>query len=221
MNRTQLLIGVIAVAVVALGVAAYFVFFGTSAGDATPVPAPRAIAVDKEDRTLGSPKAPVTVIEYAAPTCPHCAHFDMDVFPDFKRLYIDTGKVFFIFRVFPLNPVDVAAESMARCLPAENYFSFLDLLYRNQPQWDPDGYAIPDVHAALVHMGGIAGLNAQQVDGCINDQTKISRIQGVGTDAQAKYGIYQTPSFVVNGVLHNPMTLADLQDIIDPLLAKK
>ena len=123
MNRTQLLIGLVALAVVALGVAAYFVFSGSSSSDsATAAQAgPLAIIVSKNDRTLGSPKAPMTVLEYAAPTCPHCAHFDMDIFPQFKQQYIDTGKVYFVFRVFPLNAVDVAAESMARCLPEDNY----------------------------------------------------------------------------------------------------
>ena len=96
-----------------------------------------AIILAKDDRTQGSKTAPLTVLEYAAPTCPHCAHFDMDIFPQFKKDYIDTGKVFFIFRVFPLNPVDVAAEAMARCLPEDNYFQFLDLLYRNQAEMGP------------------------------------------------------------------------------------
>src|SRR5579863_10502040 len=134
MDRKLLLIGLVAVAVVALGIAAYFVFTGSSSGgNAIPSSAPLAVTASKDDHTLGSPKAPLTVLEYAAPTCPHCAHFDMDLFPQFKQDYINTGKVFFIFRVFPLNAVDVAAESIARCLPEDNYFQFLDLLYRNQP----------------------------------------------------------------------------------------
>ena len=134
MNRTNVLIGLVAIAVIALGVAAYFVFTGGSTSDTTASAGPMAIILAKDDRTQGSKSAPLTVLEYAAPTCPHCAHFDMDVFPQFKRDYIDTGKVFFIFRVFPLNAVDVAAEAMARCLPEDNYFQFLDLLYRNQSE---------------------------------------------------------------------------------------
>src|ERR1700678_4366098 len=203
MNRTFALIGVVVVAVIALAVGAYFVFSAPSSDVAAASPGPLAV-LTRDDHALGSPSAPVTVIEYAAPTCPHCAHFDMDVFPDFKREYIDTGKVYFVFRVFPLNPVDVAAEGMARCLPKENYFSFLDLMYRNQSQWDPDGYAIPDVHGALVHMGAIAGMTSSQVDACISDQAAQQRIQQVGTDAETRYGVHQTPSFIVNGRLTNP-----------------
>ena len=136
MNRTNMLIGLVAIAVIALGVAAYFVFTGGSS-DSTASVGPMAIILTKDDHTLGSKSAPLTVLEYAAPTCPHCAHFDMDIFPQFKKDYIDTGKVFFIFRVFPLNPVDVAAEAMARCLPEDNYFQFLDLLYRKSIQMGP------------------------------------------------------------------------------------
>jgi protein-disulfide isomerase len=220
MNRTQALIGVIVVAVMALAVGAYFVF-KAPATDVSAAPSGPAMTLTKDDHTLGSPNAPVTVIEYAAPTCPHCAHFDMDVFPDFKHQYIDTGKVYFVFRVFPLSAPDVAVEAMARCLPKENYFSFLDLMYRNQSQWDPDGYTIPDIHAALVHMGAIASMSSAQVDTCISDQAAQQRIQQVGTDAQTRYGVYQTPSFIINGRLTNPATLDEMKALIDPELARK
>lgn len=223
MNRTQLLIGLVVAAIVALGAAAYFVFSGSSSSATTAAQqGPLAIIVSKEDRTLGSPKAPLTVLEYAAPTCPHCAHFEMDVFPQFKQQYVDTGKVFFVFRVFPLNAVDVAAESMARCLPEDNYFQFLDLLYRNQAKWDPDGYSIPDVHGALVDMGKIAGMNAQKVDSCIGDAAEQKRVQDVGTDAQTRYGVSGTPTFIANGNIHGPFQdFSEMQSFLDPLLAKK
>jgi protein-disulfide isomerase len=221
MNRKQLLIGLVALAVVAVGVAGYFVFFNAPPADVVPAAGPLGITLAREDRTLGSPKAPLTVLEYAAPTCPHCAHFDMDIFPQFKQQYIDTGKIFFIFRVFPLNAVDVAAESMARCLPEDNYFQFLDLLYRNQPKWDPE-YQVPDVHAGLVEMGRIAGMSAQQVDSCIANQNEAKRIQQVGADAQTKYSINSTPSFVVDGQLHGPfMDFQELQSFVNPMLSKK
>jgi protein-disulfide isomerase len=222
MNRTSLLIGVVVAAVVALGIAAYFVFSGGSSSDANNQAGPMAIILSKDDRTLGSKTAPLMLVEYAAPTCPHCAHFEMDIFPSLKKDYIDTGKVFFIFRVFPLNPVDVAAEAMARCLPEDNYFQFLDLLYRNQPKWDPDGYQIADVHGALVDMGKIAGMGAQQVDSCIGNQAEQKRIQDVGADAQTRYGINGTPSFVAGGQVHGPFEdYQELKTFLDSLLAKK
>jgi protein-disulfide isomerase len=221
MNRNTVLIGLVAIAVVALGVAAYFVF-ASSSGDGVPSAGPMAIILKNDDRTLGSPKAPLTVLEYASPQCPHCAHFEMDIFPQFKQQYIDTGKVFFIFRVFPLSAVDVAAESIARCLPEDNYFQFLDLLYRNQPKWDPDGYQIADVHGALVDMGKIEGLSASKVDSCIQDQAAAKRIQDVGQDATTRYGINGTPSFVVNGQVHGPFEdYQEFKTFIDSMMAKK
>jgi protein-disulfide isomerase len=223
MDRKQLLISLVAIAIVALGVAAYFVFAGPPSSDsAIPSSAPMAVTAAKDDRTLGSPKAPLTVLEYAAPTCPHCARFDMDFFPQFKQDYIDTGKVYFIFRVFPLGPVDVAVESMARCMPEDNYFQFLDLFYRNQSKWDPDGYDIPDVHGALVQMAKIAGMSAAQVDACIGNQAEAQHIQQVGQDATTKYGVSGTPTFVVDGTTHGPfIDYAELKSFIDPMLAKK
>jgi protein-disulfide isomerase len=222
MNRTYALIGLVALAVIALGTATYFVFFNSPSSDGVPTVGPMAVVLSKDDRTLGNKNAPLTVLEYAAPTCPHCARFDMDFFPQFKAQYIDTGKVFYIFRVFPLNAVDVAAESMARCLPEDNYFQFLDLLYRNQAKWDPDGYEIADVHGALVQMGKIAGLSASKVDQCIGDQAAAKRVQDVGQDAQTRYGINGTPSFVVNGQVHGPFTdYQEFKTFIDSMLAKK
>ena len=222
MNRTYALIGLVALAVIALGTASYFVFFGSPSGNGVPSTGPMAIVLSNDDRTMGNKNAPLTVLEYAAPTCPHCAHFDMDFFPQFKADYIDTGKVYYIFRVFPLNAVDVAAESMARCLPEDNYFQFLDLLYRNQAKWDPDGYEVPDVHGALVQMGKIAGLSASKVDSCIGDQAAAKRIQDVGQDAMTRYGINGTPSFVVNGQVHGPFAdYKEFKTFIDSMMAKK
>lgn len=221
MDRKTILTGVVAIAVVVLLVAGYFVFYGTSTNSPLASSDPLAITVTKLDRTLGSPKAPLTVVEYAAPTCPHCAHFDMDIFPQFKQKYVDSGKIFFVFRVYPLSAVDVAAEAMARCLPEDNCFQFLDLLYRNQSKWDPDGYSIPNVHDALVQMGKIEGMTAQQVDTCISDDAAAKRIQQVGADAQSKYGISGTPSFIAKGQLHGPFTdFQDMQAFLDPMLKK-
>ena len=118
------------------------------------------------DRTMGNPKAPVTVIEYGAPTCPICAHFDANEFPQLKKKYIDTGKVFYVFRVFPLRPMDGDVEKMARCLPEDKYFAFIDLLFRNQPKWDAAEYPGIDgsFMAELVKHGPDCGMSAEQVD---------------------------------------------------------
>jgi protein-disulfide isomerase len=198
-NRKTLLFGLIVVALIALGAAAWYVTSGSSTESAVPDSnTSQSVTLTSWDRRMGSPKAPVLMVEYAAPTCPHCAHFDKEEFPLLKKKFIDTGKVYYVLRVFPLGPADVAAEAMARCLPEDNYFQFLDLLWRNQIKWDPE-FRVPDVHTGLVEMGRIAGLSAEKVDSCIQDQPKAQKITQVGQDATSKYGINSVPTFVVNG----------------------
>jgi protein-disulfide isomerase len=222
MNRSQFLIGLVFVAVAALGVAAYFVYFNAPSDTSAAPSGSLSYTLTKDDRTQGSPKAPIVMIEYAAPTCPICAHFDIAMFPQLKQQYIDTGKAYYVFRVFPLQAADVAAEAMARCLPEDNYFQFIEMLYHNQSKWDPDGYNIPDVHGALVRMGNIAGLTAEKTDSCISDKAQAQRIERTGADAQVRYGINGTPSFIINGQLHGPFAdFADVQATLDPLLNKK
>ena len=199
MSRKSLLVGLIVVALAVLGTAAWYVFFGGSSESAIPdASQTQTIAVTNFDRTQGSPKAPIQIVEYAAPQCPHCAHFDMEIFPLLKENFIDKGKVYYVLRIFPLGPADVAAGAMARCLPPESYFQFLDLLWRNQPKWDPE-YRVPDVHAGLVEMGRIAGMSADKVDSCIANQAVSQQITQVGQEATTKYGINSVPTFIVNG----------------------
>jgi protein-disulfide isomerase len=223
-TRKQLLLAVVCAALVAVAVAAYYVLTGNESDTAASLPQPGeryGVQVAPDDKTLGSPKAPIVMLEYAAPTCPHCAHFDMDFFPLLKEQYIETGKVYYIFRVFPLSAADVAAENIALCLPADNYFQFIDLLFRNQAKWDPE-YRVPDVHAGLVEMGRIAGLSQSQVDGCIGNQTEGQKISQIGQEATAKYGVNGTPTFIVNGQAHGPfMDYDELKGFLDPMLAKK
>jgi protein-disulfide isomerase len=218
-NRKQILAGLVVLAAIVVVVAAYFMFFAGSPEAALPGADNKAgVTLTAADRTQGNLKAKVVVVEYAAPSCPHCAHWTETVYPEFKKKYIDTGKVLYVFRVFPLNAADVAAEAMARCLPEDNYFHFIDLVFRNQPKWDPE-YGVRDVHAGLVEMGRIAGMSETQVDACIANQDEQKRITEVGTDAQKKYSINATPSFVINGTVHTGGVDWDsLQKVIDPLL---
>ena len=199
MTRKTLIFGLIVVALIALGGATWYVMSSTSSDSAVPDSnAGQTVTLTAWDRRMGSPKAPILMVEYAAPQCPHCAHFDQEFFPLLKKQFIDTGKVYYVLRVFPLGPADVAAEAMARCLPEDNYFQFLDLLWRNQIKWDPE-YRVADVHAGLVAIGRIAGLSAEKVDSCIADQAQAQRITQVGQDATTKYGINGVPTFVING----------------------
>ena len=222
MTRKQLLYGLVAAAAIALSVVVYLVYF-SSGENALPTDGSKfTINLEPTDHTLGSPSAPIQFVEYAAPTCPHCAHWNEDVFQQFKKTYVDTGKVYYIFRVFPLSSVDVAVEAMARCLPTDSYFQFIDMMFRNQEKWDPDGYQIPDVHGALVDMGRIAGMSEDQVNRCISDQAELNKIGAVGQYASKQYGINGTPSFIIDGQLKpEAVTWAGLQDTINTLLKNK
>jgi protein-disulfide isomerase len=221
-SRNQVLIGIIVVALLALGGAAWYLL-GTNQDSAsmTASAAANATVVTADDRAQGNRKAPITVIEYAAPTCPHCAHMNEEGIPILKAQYIDTGKVFYIFRVFPIGPADVPAEAIARCLPADNYFPFIDLLYRNQPKWDPE-YPGVDAQAGLVAMGRIAGLSNDQVQACMSNKAAQDRVQKVAEDATTRYGISGTPTFVINGeVQPGGAPWTDIKAKLDSLLAKK
>ncbi|MGA9795441.1 MAG: thioredoxin domain-containing protein [Rhizomicrobium sp.] len=201
MTRNAILSGVVLIALLILGAGAWYVLQDDSAGpaNAASVTAKAGFTLTPYDRALGSPKAPMLVMEYGAPTCPVCARFDMTVFPQFKKEWIDTGKAYYVFRTFPLSAVDVAAENIARCLPADRYFSFIDLLYRNQAKWDPDGNVIPDVHGALIQMAQLGGLSAAKADSCIQDAAAQKRVADSAKDAEKNYLIDHTPTIFANG----------------------
>ena len=223
MSRKALIATIAVVVLAAIGIGYYLVnFTGADSGGGSSAAA--GFTLVPTDRTIGNPKAPVTLIEYGAPTCSICAAFFQDVFPQIKKNYIDTGKVFYVFRVFPLRPDDGAAEKMARCLPEDKYFAFIDLLWRNQPKWDAAEYpGITDVHGALVQLGRVAGMSAEQVDQCINNKAEDDRINKVAAEGEQRYSLNATPTFIVDGVAQQPGSIPydQFAKILDAALAKK
>jgi protein-disulfide isomerase len=150
------------------------------------------------DRTLGNPKARVTLIEYAAFTCPHCALFNELVFPLLKKNYIDTGKVFYVFRLYARGPQDGLAEKMARCAPPARYFTIADAIFRSQEKWDYE-FGVQDGRAQLVKLGQQLGLKPEQVNKCMDSNAENDRINATGQEAMRRYGLTGTPTFVING----------------------
>ena len=189
------------------------------------LPAVTALAapgpVFPDDRSMGSPKAPVQIVEYAAPACPHCAYFAKTVLPELKKTFIDTGKVHYVLRIFPISPYDGAIAGMAVCLPKERYFEFLDLAFQRQDLWDPDGNSIPDVHAGLVKLGALAGLPAKKVDECIANDLEMARVDRIAADGEKAYGIKGVPTLIVDGAVVAPQDRGwpQLKSRIDGLLA--
>lgn len=174
------------------------------------------------DRAMGSVDAPVTIIEYASTTCPHCAAFYNETFPALKERYIDTGKVRFIFRELPTAPAPVAMAGMmlARCAPEERYFDVLDLLFEKQRTlvlaFQSGGPAVQEEFHKIARPLGISD---DAFAACVSNNDEIQRIRKVGEDADALYGVSTTPSFVINGETHaGAMSIDQMAALIDPLL---
>jgi protein-disulfide isomerase len=177
--------------------------------------------ITPRDMTMGNPKAKVVLIEYAAPVCPHCAHFNETTFPDLKKNYIDTGKVFYVFRVLPILPEDGPAEKLARCQPREKYFDFIDMLFRNQAKWDPE-FGVTDVRGGLLELSKSKGMSEDDFNRCIADTKGDDIINAVAKDGVDKYGLTSTPSIVINGTLRAGMAeYPALQAELDKELTKK
>jgi protein-disulfide isomerase len=154
--------------------------------------------VSLPDMALGPADAKVTIVEYAAATCPHCARFNASVFPKIKSEYIDTGKVRYVFRDFPLNIKDVACSMLARTIAkddAAKYFTMIDVLFKQQPDW---AYS-KDSTAGLTRIGKQAGLSQQQVDSCLSDQALLDKIAADQKYAAEILKVNSTPTFFING----------------------
>jgi protein-disulfide isomerase len=180
-----------------------------------------------DDMTLGSDKAPVTVIEYASLTCPHCAKFNNESFEKFKAKYIDTGKVHYIFREFPLGGEFHAGDGpgflLARCAGKGNYFKVTDAVWRANDEYARTG----DIRTILLRAGASVGLNEQQAINCMSDASTMKTLNDrVERETKEFGGIDGTPTFIINGKKFEPPVgqepdLTTLDAALQPLLAKK
>jgi protein-disulfide isomerase len=169
------------------------------------------------DMVMGSAKAPVTVVEYASMTCPHCAHFDETTFPEFKKKYIDTGKVRYILREFPLDPLAAAAFMLARCAgetDSSRYYAMVDTLFRQQRTWA--------VERPLPHLLAIAkqaGFTQEKFNACLANQKLLDDIQKVRQEAVDKFKVQSTPTFFINGSRQvGALTIEQISQAVDRYL---
>ena len=152
------------------------------------------------DMVMGSNKATVTVIEYASMTCPHCAQFNEITFPELKKRYIDTGKIRYIFREFPLDSLAAAAFMLARCTgetDSAKYFAMIDTLFRQQRTW-----AVEKPLAPLLVIAKQAGFTQQTFDACLANQKVLDGIESMRQRGATVFKVESTPTFFVNGVKH-------------------
>jgi len=189
--------GVVAVAAIAAGV-----WFGTR--PSSPAVAPQAAAqtadkttllqVQPNDHVLGDPKAPITLIEYASLTCPHCAHFSVAVLPELKKKWIDTGKVKLIYRDFPLDQTALKAAQLAECAGKDKYFGVIDMIFETQSKWATASDPMADLGKSL----RIAGMGEAEVKACLAN-TAVA--DGVVADYRGgeTLGVNSTPTLFING----------------------
>jgi protein-disulfide isomerase len=153
--------------------------------------------VSLPDMSLGSASATVTITEFASMTCPHCATFDRSVFPKIKSEYVDTGKVRYVFREFPLDVKAIAGSMLARCIARDDsvkYFAAVDLLFRQQNDWTTN-----NTRETLARIGVQAGLGQQEVEDCLKDQTLFDKITADQNYAREVLKVRGTPTFFING----------------------
>lgn len=178
-----------AIAVSVIGLAALPVW-----AEKTPAPAAEKQASDIvwEERSLGDADAPVTIYEYASMTCGHCAAFHETVFPHVKSELIDTGKVRFVYRDFPLNAPAVKAATLARCMPEQRYFAFVSGIFKTQQAWVQSA----NIEESLIQQAALAGLTPERAKECMNNEALEIKTIELMREAQVKYNINSTPSFV-------------------------
>ena len=166
------------------------------------------------EQSLGKNDAPVTVIEYASMTCGHCAQFHITTYPELKKRYIDTGKVRYILREFPLDPLAAGAFMLARCAGQDKYFPLVETLFQQQRNW-----VVQKPLEPLFAIAKQAGFTQQTFDACLRDQKMLDGIEAVRSRGSDKFKVDSTPTFFINGkVYKGALTIDDLTKAIDPLL---
>jgi protein-disulfide isomerase len=167
------------------------------------------------DQVQGSPNAPVTIIEYASMTCSHCATFHINTYPLLKSRYIDTGKVRYILREFPLDPLAAGAFMLARCAGDDKYYAMVDTLFAQQKQWAFVQNPIPP----LLSIAKANGFSEQKFEQCLSNQKMLDGIEEVRQRAAQKFGVNSTPTFFINGKVHRGApTIEELEKQMEPFL---
>ena len=223
-TRRHALLGAAAlVAILAAGGAGYYLWTQPDTAVAQPAAGGAEVPIGElmtpgplGDQAQGAANAPVTIIEYASMTCPHCAHFHETTYPELKKRYIDTGKVRFIFREFPLDPLAAGASMLARCADKDKFYPLIETLFQLQTKW-----AVEKPIPQLMAIAKQAGMSEQTFNACLSDQKMLDAMQTEQKRATDKFGVNSTPTLFVNGKKQvGGQTIEDLAKVIDPILPK-
>ncbi|MEA2930134.1 MAG: hypothetical protein QOG38_2562 [Hyphomicrobiales bacterium] len=164
------------------------------------------------DISLGKADAPVTIIEYASMTCPHCAAFHKATYPALKSKYVDTGKVRFIFREFPLDEVAVAASMVARCAGGDKTMALIDVLFNSQDTW-----AVRQPIPPLMQIAKQAGFTQKTFEECLANQKLYGDIVAVRERASKEFKVESTPTLFVNGKMQRGgVSIEELEKLMQP-----
>lgn len=169
------------------------------------------------DMVQGAEDAPITVIEYASFTCPHCARFHSDVYKLLRKNYIDTGKIKFIFREVYFDKYGMWASMIARCSGPDRFFGMTDLILNSQNTWARAGDDLAIVEA-LRKIGRLSGMEDAALDSCLQDGDKLRALVGWYKENAQRDGIQSTPSFLIDGQPYKNMNYEEFAKILDEKL---
>ncbi len=171
------------------------------------------------DIIVGNKNAPITIVEYASMTCPHCAHFATEVYPELKKKYIDTGKVRLIFREFPLDILAAKASMLARCAGPKHYMPMVEALFQTQESWAVDG---DEAMKRLLGIAREAGMSKTDFDKCEANETLYDNIVKQRARAAKDFGVDSTPTFFINGKNLGPAhEMPQFEAALDPMIKKE
>jgi len=191
----------------------------TAAYSAMPAFAQSDDAVVLEEMSFGAEDAPITMIEYASFTCPHCKNFHADVLPLITKNYIDTGKVRMIYRGIYFDRLGLWADMLARCAGPDRYFGIAAMIYEKQGEWTSAESAVGVVDN-LYGIGRLAGLNQADMEACMQDNVNAQAMVKLSTENAEADGVNSTPTFVINGQTLTNMPYLDFVNEFERLLAE-
>ncbi len=239
MNARQISILVAVLAVIGLGAGAWFwrqpaptptaaapapaPVAAAPAAAPTPVPLPPGSGPRAEglDMVIGADNAPITMIEYASLTCPHCANLQNDVMPKIKAAYVDTGLMKFVFRDFPLDRIALNAAMIARCAGPERFFTYVDVFFAQQSNWIK-GTTPDQIMANIRRLARTGGMTDAALDACLANPEMQNAVLQQSMKGESEHKVSATPTLVINGtVFRGEASFEELDKILKPLAAKR
>ena len=180
--------------------------------------ASRAARRENGDMVMGAADAPVTIIEYASLTCPHCARFHTETLPKLKSEYVETGKVKYVFRDFPLDRLALNAATIAQCAGPERYFTFLDVFFQQQANWTR-GNDAEAMLTSLKRLARMGGMSDAQIDACLQNKQMQDAVIASRMAGENQFQVKSTPTLIINGQRHSgALSFDEIEKIIKPLI---